>query len=180
MYVRNVSSQPLTAYAIELVNYPGSFFALWQDELTSEPIAPDKEKRIQVANMTVGAAQDYVKIQAALFADGTTAGVPDKVAQFVDRRRFCLETIRDLIKRVELAKTQGVSKEMASATLKRSADFMLLPPGVDKSSQVSINQFAGRTLFGDAATYLNGHSIDETLAKLHQWETAYMESKPAL
>jgi hypothetical protein len=180
LYVRNVSSQPLTGYAIELVNYPGSFFALWQDELTSEAIAPDKEKRIQVANMTVGAAQDYVKIQAAVYADGTTAGVPEKVAQFIDRRRFSLETVRDLIHRVELAQAQNVPKETAAASLKRSAEFMLLPPGADKASQVSINQFAGRTLFFETAGYMDGHSLDETLARLHAWEKAFVGSKPAL
>jgi len=33
------------------------------------------EKRIQVENMTVGAVPDYVKMQAAIYADGSTAGV---------------------------------------------------------------------------------------------------------
>src|SRR5208337_3305065 len=61
-YIRNNSPQPLNAYLIELVDYPGSSYALWQDETVAEPIPPQGEKRIQVANMTVGAVPDYVKM----------------------------------------------------------------------------------------------------------------------
>src|SRR5580704_7934582 len=67
-YVKNVSSQPLTAWLVELVDYPGSSYSLWRDDI-SEPIPPGVEKRIPVANMTVGAVPDYVKIQAAIYAD---------------------------------------------------------------------------------------------------------------
>jgi hypothetical protein len=179
-YIRSVSTQPLTAYVIELVGYPGSFFALWQDQIISESIAPGKEKRIQVANMTVGAVPDYVKVQAAVYADGTTAGVPEKVLQLIDRRRFLLETVRDLSRRLERAKAEAVQKEMASANLRRATEFMLLPPKVDKSSQISINQAAGRELFSTTADYLDKHTLDETAAKLQEWEKALMESKPPL
>src|SRR5258708_6623324 len=86
-YVRNIGSQPLTAYLIELVNYPGSSYSLWQDEVGAEPILPGGEKRLPVTNMTVGAVPDYVKVQAALYADGTSSGIPEKVAQFIERRR---------------------------------------------------------------------------------------------
>src|ERR1035441_4001246 len=96
-YIRNNSPQPLNAYLIELVDYPGSSYSLWQDETVADPIPPKGEKRIQVANMTVGAVPDYVKMQAALYAGGTTAGIPEKVAQLLDRRRSMLETARQLI-----------------------------------------------------------------------------------
>jgi hypothetical protein len=80
-YIKNVSPAPLTAYLIELVNYPGSYYALWQDDLASEPLAAGAERRLTVANMTVGAVPDYVKMRAALYADGTSAGIPKRVAQ---------------------------------------------------------------------------------------------------
>src|ERR1700687_4235445 len=99
-YVKNVSSQPLTAWLIELVDYPGSSYSLWQDDI-SEPIPAGIEKRIQVANMTVCAVPHYVKIQAAIYADGASSGVPEKVAQFIERRRAILETTRELIHRLE-------------------------------------------------------------------------------
>jgi hypothetical protein len=43
--VRNTASQPVTAFLIELVNYPGSYSALWHDEAGRELIAPGAEKR---------------------------------------------------------------------------------------------------------------------------------------
>ena len=113
-YVKNVSSQPLTGYVIELVDYPGKFFCLWQDGITSGSFAPDEEKRIQVANMTVGAVPDYVKIQAAIYADGTTAGIPERIEQLVVRRRFSLETIRDLIHRLEMVQARTRPKRTRS------------------------------------------------------------------
>ncbi len=126
-YVRNVSPQPLTAFLIELVNYPGSSYSLWQDEAASEPISPGAEKRIQVANMTVGAVPDYVKIQAALFADGTSSGIPEKVAQLIERRRFTLQTTRELIRRLEKAHAENAPKDAVIADLKQWADSMQSP-----------------------------------------------------
>src|SRR5450759_4088463 len=99
-HLRNNASQPLTGYLIELVDYPGSSYALWQDEIAATPIPPGGEKHIPVANMTVGAVPEYVKLQAALFADGSSAGIPEKVAQFVERRRYTLTTTRELITRL--------------------------------------------------------------------------------
>ena len=52
-YVKNSSTQPLTGWLIELVDYPGSSFSLWQDD-PAVPLAPGAERRIPVTNMTVG------------------------------------------------------------------------------------------------------------------------------
>ena len=57
---------------------------------------------------------------------------------------------------------------------------MLIPPSADKASQLAINETAGRTLFSETADYLDKHSVDETLGKLHGWEKALLASKPAL
>jgi hypothetical protein len=179
-YVKNVSSQPLTAYIIELVDYPGSFYALVQDDLTSEPIAPDKEKRIPIGNMTVGAVPDYVKVQAAIYADGSSAGIPERVSLLKVRRIFTLTTVRDLIRRIEMAQAQNASATIAAGSLRRSAEFMVLAPGADRMSQASINQAAGRELFNETATYLDNHSLDETVTHLHRWEKALAESKPPI
>lgn len=78
-YVTNTAAQPLTAWLIELVDYPGSSYSLFQDDV-SAPLAPGAEKRIPVSNMTVGAAPEHVKITAAVFADGATAGDDAKAA----------------------------------------------------------------------------------------------------
>ena len=118
-YIKNNSTEALTSYLIELVDYPGSSYSLWQDETVAEPIPPQGTQRIQVANMTVGAVPDYVKIRAALYAGGATAGVPEKVAQLLDRRRVTLETIRQLAGRIEKAQAEGTAKSDLLAGLKQ-------------------------------------------------------------
>jgi hypothetical protein len=178
--IRNVSSQLLTGYLIELVNYPGSSYALWQDEIASEPIPPGGEKRIRVANMTVGAVPDHVKLQAALYADGSSAGIPEKVAQFVERRRFSLETTRELIRRVEKAQAAGAPKTTVVADLKQWSDSMPPPSRANRNSQAAINQAAAKALIADTVARMDAQSVQDTLTVLHASERALAASKPAL
>src|SRR5258708_5936562 len=97
-FVRNTSSQPLTAFMIELVNYPGSSYALWRDDLLTGPLPAGGEKRIPITSMTVGAVPDYVKMQAAIYADGTSPGIPGKVPPLIDPPRGMLETTPEWIR----------------------------------------------------------------------------------
>ncbi len=171
-YVKNITSQPLTGYLIELVDYPGSQYSLWQDDVM-EPIAPGQEKRIQVGNMTVGAVPDYVKIQAAIYADGATAGVPEKITQFIERRRFILQTVRQTIERLEKAGP----KEALIADLKHAAE---IPAGKSTlAAQFTVYRQAESRVFSETAAYLADHSAGETIAWLRAWEKALAESKPA-
>jgi hypothetical protein len=171
-FVKNTSTQPLTAYLIELVGYPGSSYSLWQDEITAEPIPPGGEIRIQVTNMTAGAVPDYMKLTAAIFADGSTAGIPEKVSQFVERRRFVLETTLELIRRIEKGATKTELEQWADS---------LQPAGkVKPNSQPVINQAAARSLVSETAAKLDTHSAEETLAGLRASEKALGASKPAL
>jgi len=163
-FVKNTSAQPLTAYLIELVGYPGSSYSLWQDEISAEPIPPGGEKRIQVTNMTAGAVPDYVKLTAAIFADGSTAGVPEKVTQFIDRRRAVLATTRDLISRLE----KGATKE----DLMKWADS-LQPMG---KAKLTVNHTAAKSLITETAAKPAG----EALATLRASEKALATSKPVL
>ncbi|HYW43613.1 MAG TPA: hypothetical protein VE959_12200 [Bryobacteraceae bacterium] len=178
-YIKNGSAQPLTAYLIELVDYPGSYYSLWQDDV-SAPVAPGAEKRIQVANMTVGAVPDYVKLQAALYADGTSSGIPEKVTQLVERRRFILETTREMIRRLEKAQSAGAAKASVIADLRQWAASMQPQGRPSRNSQAAINQAAGRPLIADAAALLDGHPVEEVLAGLRAAEQALASSKPAL
>jgi hypothetical protein len=179
-FVKNTSSQPLTAYLIELVNYPGSSYSLWIDEASAEPVAPGAEKRIQVANMTAGAVPDYMKIQAAIYADGSTAGVPAKVTQFIDRRRFTLATNRDLIRRLEKAKEAATPKAAIVADLKKWAESLQPVGKVKPNSQEVINQAAARSLVSETVGYLDAHTLDETLNTLTISEKKLADTKPAL
>jgi hypothetical protein len=178
-YIRNNSPQPLNAYLIELVDYPGSSYALWQDETVAEPIPPQGETRIQVANMTVGAVPDYVKLQAALYAGGTTAGVPEKVAQLLDRRRATLETTRQLIGRVEKAQAEGTARADVIAGLKQWADTLQPAGKGNRNSPAAINQAAARGVIAATAARLDAQSLAESLTVLRAWERALAAGAPA-
>jgi hypothetical protein len=178
-FVKNVSAQPLTGYLIELVNYPGSYYALWQDEAGKEPLAPGGEKRIQVTNMTVGAVPDYVKLQAAVYADGSSSGVPEKVTMLIERRRFVLATVRELLGRLEKAEPGAAGKSALTAALKQWSDSMQ-PPGKSSRTQAAVNQAAGRALILDTSARLESGSVDDTLAQLRAYEKALAASKPTL
>ena len=165
-YVKNTGSQPLTAFVIELVNYPGSSYTLWEDEGGSTLIAPGAEKRIPVTNMTVGAVPDYVKLTAALFADGSSAGVPERATQIVDRRRVVKDTTREVIARLQKAQADSKPKAEVAADLKQWADSLQPARRVNRMSSEAIHQAAARGVVEQAAKLLESHSVEETLAKL--------------
>ena len=175
-YLKNAYTQPLTAYLIELVDYPGSSFAMWQDEIPGHPILPGEEKTIKVANMTVGAVPDYVKVRAAVYADGSTAGIPAKLTQLIERRRYTLETTRELIRRIEKAS----GKDDVIANLKQW-DESLQPQGKpNRNSQTYINHEAGRMLIGYTISRLQSATPQQVLVSLKLSEQLLANSKPAL
>lgn len=171
-YVKKTSAQPLTGWLIELVDYPGSSYSLWQDDLAA-PLAPGGEKRIPITNMTVGAVPDYVKMQAAVYADGTTAGVPEKVTSLIERRRYILQTTRDLIRRFET--TPGAAA--LTADLK---SWMASLQSGRRVTQATINQNAGIGIIQEALTKLNNSPPPDVLAGLKLSERLLASSKPAL
>jgi hypothetical protein len=165
-FLKNTSAQPLTAYLIELVNYPGSSFSMWQDDPV-DPIAPGVEKRIPVSNMTVGAVPDYVKVQAALYADGTSAGVPDKVAQLKARRQFVADTARDLIARLE----KNSDRAAAVSDLKQAQEAMMAQRA-PRNSQAAINQNAGWALIEYTIARVESGGVNAGLEELRLLERA--------
>lgn len=177
--VSNPSSQPLSAFLIELVGYPGSYYALWRDD-PSSPIAPGAELRIQIVNMTVGAAPEYVKMQAAIYSDGSLAGIPEKAAQIVERRRFVLQTTRELIQRLETAAKAGAARDAIIAGLKQWSES--LPPAgrPRRNTQPAINQTAGRELIADACKKLEVDPPEKVIASLRVSENVLASAKPVL
>ncbi|MCU1233586.1 MAG: hypothetical protein JWP63_1553 [Candidatus Solibacter sp.] len=166
-FVKNAAAPPLTGYLIELVDYPGSSYTLWQDELVGgDPIAPGAEKRIPVTNMTVGAVPDYVKLRAALFADGSTAGDSARVAQFIERRKALLATTRELIRRLE----------SPTPDLRSMLDALQSVPRPKRDSQESVNQPAIRSLIAT----IEKLPAPEALTRLRALERTLSASKPAL
>jgi len=175
--VRNSSTQPLTAFLIELVNYPGSSYSLWQDDAARQLVAPGAERRIPVVNMTVGAVPDYVKLQAAIFADGSTSGIPAKIEQLVERRRSTLATTRELIRRLEKS---GTDKAAVLSDLKSWSESMPPITRANRGSQQAINQGAALDLIRDAAARVESESPSVVLDGLKKAEQSLASSKPAL
>jgi hypothetical protein len=171
-YIKNNSTRALNAYLIELVDYPGSSYSFWQDETFADPIPPKGEKRIRVANMTVGAVPDYVKMQAALYAGGATAGIPEKVAQLLDRRRATLDAIRQLIGRIEKAQAEGTQKATLVADLKQWADSLLPQGKGNRNSQAALNQAAAEMVIARTAARLDAQSPADSLTMLRAWESS--------
>lgn len=160
-HVRNGGMQPLTGYLIELVNYPGSSYMFFQDELSAAPLAAGASVQIPVVNMTVGAVPEYVKMQAALYADGSTAGSAEKVAQLLERRRQVLATVRELIRRLE--KTPSATAE----ELKQWAESIPAATRANRNTQAAINNVAAKGLILDVAGQMEG-----ALARLRAAERA--------
>ena len=169
-FIKNNSPEALSAYLIELVDYPGSSYSLWQDETVAEPIPPHAEKRIQVTNMTVGAVPDYVKMQAALYSSGASAGIPEKIAQLLDRRRAMIETIRQLIARLEKAQAESTPKSDVVAALKQWADTLQPQGKANRLTPAAVNQAAARTLIATTAAGLDAHTLPEALTILRAWD----------
>jgi hypothetical protein len=160
-HVKNVESQALTAYLIELVDYPGSSYTLFEDEA----MAPGAEKAIRVTNMTVGATPEYVKITAAVYADGKTAGDAAKAAIIVGRRKAVLETVRELIARLEKAKAAGTAAGTVAGELRAWADSLPQVRARRMTTEV-VNAAAQRETIVRAAARVEGGSVDEVLAEL--------------
>jgi hypothetical protein len=181
LYVKDAASQPpLTAFLVELVKYPGSYYQLWEDGLVTGPVEPGAEKKIPISNMTVGAVPNYVHLTAAVYADGSSAGVPEKVTQLIERRKALLTAARELVAKLEKGKTAGTSAAAMADELKQQAGGI---PGLTKStqnSQPAINQSAAKSLTAETAVRLGSHSIDETIASLRVIEGRLASSKPAL
>lgn len=162
--IRNVSSQPVTAYLIELVGYPGSSYAFYHEGIAGRILAPGAEDRFPITNMTVGAAPDYVKMQAALFADGSSAGIPEKVTQLIGLRRTTLETTRELVTRLEKGK-DGDPATLVEA-LRQWAGTIPEPAKRERGTPAAVARFTQRELISATAAQLGKGSVQEVLAKL--------------
>jgi hypothetical protein len=177
-FVKNVSPQSLTAFLIELVDYPGSGFAMVQDESTAEPIAPGVERRIPTSSMIVAAAPNYTRILAAIYADGSSGGAPRKVSQLANFRRAKLEATRELIKRMEKAKADATPKEALLAGIKEYGESITPPDRRTRYLAAGIESTAIRGFIAETAAGLNAHSLDIALGRLRTSERALAAAKP--
>ena len=170
IYIRNVYTQPLTAFLVELVDYPGSSFSQSEDNVSGEGIPAGVEKAYPVTSMLVGAVSpEYMKVQAALYADGNASGNPAKIKLLLARRSSRLETARELIHRIETAQSGGTSKRDIIDSLKQWS-----------ASLEPLKQAIERAVIARAIRDLEQQSIEAALANLKSAEQAIASSKPTL
>jgi hypothetical protein len=140
VYIRNPTAQPLTAVCLAAVEHP-----FWEDEIR-EPIPPNGEKRIEFDH------PGAVTVQAAIYADGTTAGDTKIVGQFLETRRFTLNTARDLVKTLQKAQKLNTPKATVAGDLKIQADTLRLQPIGEASRDLilrTISQLEGTKSYSD-------------------------------
>jgi hypothetical protein len=177
-YVKNTAAQPLTAFILALDGYPGSNYVLVQDESSAAPIAPGEEQRIHTSNMTPGAVPDYMKLQAALYADGTSSGQPEKIAQLLEHRRVMLETTRGLIERLEKGSGGGPGGTAALvAALRQWSGSIPEPERRERTRPAGINQIDSKNLIERIAQQLESSAPGDVLAGLHASARALAVSK---
>jgi hypothetical protein len=167
LFVRNPYTQPLTAFLIELVDYPGSYYNYWQDE-PGVVLAPGATREIPITNMTVGAVPDYVKMRAAIYADGSTAGMQERVEWLVSRRRTLLETTRELIRRIEKAGSAAAAK----TDLAQWSEGMPPVSRANRNTSVGFNQAAAKGAIAEAVRELEAGDTARVLTRLKTQERA--------
>ncbi len=180
LHIRNAHGAVVTAFLIELVDYPGSSFSLWQDDAAGEGIPAHSERAIPITNMTVGAAPEYVKMRAAIYGDGSTAGIPEKVTQLLERRRFTLKTIREMIAKLSEAQTSGKASSAIAADLRAWSAGLPEATRRNRNSQETINNNAARSLLAEYAGLLEKQSTSEIIQAAEKRAKALASSKPTL
>jgi hypothetical protein len=180
--VKNSYSQPLAAFVIELVDYPGSSFSFVHDELGSASVPAGGEKKINVTNMTVGAVPEHVKLLAAIYMDGASAGAPEKLKEIMGRRKMRLDTARELIQRIEKAQADKKEKDAVVAELREWGNSLVpvAKLGALRPATVDPAKAAARIIILTAAAKINTQGIDVELTELKKTEAELAASKPAL
>jgi hypothetical protein len=178
--VKNTYSQPLTALFIELVDFPSETYAFTRDELGAGAVAAGTEKKILVANPTPGAAPANVKVTAAVYADGETAGAPDKVKHILTLRKGRLDNTREILQRIETAQKDGKDKDAMVADLRQWATTVVPPPPAGMQPITDPAKTVKRNMIALAASNIAKLGVDAELARLKKSESELAASKPVL
>jgi hypothetical protein len=163
--LRHNEAQPLTGFLIEIVDYPGNRFAYMRDELFGSSIAAGHERRIVVNNLMPGTVPDYLKVTAAVYANGTSCGTADKVKLIIDARRENRQLNRAIIGRIKEGLSAGASTENLTTDLTKWA-----------RSNSAVNS----AVITHVVEQLKRTSTDKVLSALEKVEQILAASKPPL
>src|SRR4051794_4176050 len=67
IHIRHNQPHLLTAFLVEIVDYPGNHFSRMQEDLFRPGTAAGEEKRIVVRGLMPGTVPDYLKVTAAIY-----------------------------------------------------------------------------------------------------------------
>jgi hypothetical protein len=163
--IRHKESHPLTAFLVEIVDYPGNHFTYMEDSLVRGKTAANAEKQVLVQSLMPGTVPEYLKVTSAVYEDGSTCGAVEKLKVLVDARRSELAFTRELIARIEKGLSDGVAPaELANGV----AEFGRSRP---RSSSAVVS---------DVADELKRRPAAEILAGLRAVEKILVTSKPSL
>lgn len=84
--IRHSNGQPLVAFLVEIVDYPGSRFT-YVDADVRPALEAGREKRFVVGSLMPGTVPDYLKVTAAIYRDDAACGSAGKVKQLQQARR---------------------------------------------------------------------------------------------
>jgi len=115
-------------------------------------------------------------MQAAIYADGSTSGVAEKVAQMVGRRRAQLEVARELIARLE----KDTAKPELTESLAKWAESLKPPGKPNQNSPAWVNQAAKHSFVLYFKTQLDSQTPADVLAQVRASEAKLAASKPIL
>jgi len=114
-------------------------------------------------------------MQAAVYADGSTAGAPEKVALLLGRRRTNLETTRELIRRIEKA---GAAED-ARTDLNNWTAGMAPVSRAQRFAAAGVNQAAAQQLIAETSRALAAGDAAPIIARLRSSEAVLAAAKPA-
>ena len=159
--IQQPAAPPVTAFLVEIVDYPGNHFAYRNDELVRPSPSEGNAKRVFVPTLMPGTVPEYLKVTAAIFADGSTCGPANKVGELLSARRETLKLTRELLQRLE----KQIAKEELAAQLRTWA----------RSQPRAYADLITRT-----ADQLGRGAVAEVLDALRKQQQVLATSKPAL
>jgi hypothetical protein len=84
-----------------MVDYPGNNFQIVVDEVWGKPLPSGHERTYHTPALMPGTVPEYLKVVAAIYEDGTTAGKAEDTAILLDDRRRKLRGLQAILPRLE-------------------------------------------------------------------------------
>jgi hypothetical protein len=147
VWLKNIYSQPLSAFTIEAHSYDASGKSktnVMAMDLIPVELSGNSERRLTIPAASVGAVAENGKITSAIYADKTTAGEADKIKILREAGGGRLSVVREIVARIDAAIAAGKDKDWILADLKAWSDSLTTapaaPPALDSRTKAGIRR----------------------------------------